>query len=292
MNPRPPQSSIDASLDAMGVNPDVPILVRLWHWLTNLFTQFSLGTTVGGAQVTSEIAARSGASLRLLLIGSIIGAILGVVLGVWGAVRQYRTSDQIVTYASYIVFATPTFVIGVLLMILATQFNNIVGSQVITFTGEYTAGISGSWWDLAVDRAVHLLLPTLALVLIGAASFSRYQRSVMLDVLGAARKVLVRQALVDPSRLELAVHAVFARVRRPLVVARVELGLPVVALAAECDPAQQVLRLSSPRALAIGVVQLRLRSLPKVDGHDRLKVAGVLLVRPPLRQHTLIFRVP
>ena len=185
MNPRPPQSSIDASLDAMGVNPDVPILVRLWHWLTNLFTQFSLGTTVGGAQVTSEIAARSGASLRLLLIGSIIGAILGVVLGVWGAVRQYRASDQIVTYASYIVFATPTFVIGVLLMILATQFNNLVGSQVINFTGEYTAGISGSWWDLAVDRAVHLLLPTLALVLIGAASFSRYQRSVMLDVLGA-----------------------------------------------------------------------------------------------------------
>ena len=80
MNPRPPQSSIDASLDAMGVNPDVPILVRLWHWLTNLFTQFSLGTTVGGAQVTSEIAARSGASLRLLLIGSIIG--VGVVLGI------------------------------------------------------------------------------------------------------------------------------------------------------------------------------------------------------------------
>lgn len=185
MNPRPPQSSIDASLDAMGVNPDVPILVRLWHWLTNLFTQFSLGTTVGGAQVTAEIAARSGASLRLLLIGSIIGAVLGVLLGVWGAVRQYRASDQIVTYASYIVFATPTFVIGVLLMILATQFNNLVGSQVINFTGEYTAGISGSWWDLAWDRAVHLFLPTLALVLIGAASFSRYQRSVMLDVLGA-----------------------------------------------------------------------------------------------------------
>lgn len=97
MNPRPPQSSIDASLDAMGVNPAVPVLVRLWTWLTNLFTHFSLGTTVGGAQVTAEIAARSGASLRLLLIGSILGAIIGVVLGVWGAVRQYRLSDQIVT---------------------------------------------------------------------------------------------------------------------------------------------------------------------------------------------------
>jgi len=38
---------------------------------------------------------------------------------------------------------------------------------------------------MIADRAVHLLLPTLALVLISAASYSRYQRSMMLDVLGA-----------------------------------------------------------------------------------------------------------
>ncbi|AZS37232.1 Putative peptide transport permease protein [Microbacterium lemovicicum] len=184
-NPRPPQASIDASLNAMGVNPDVPVLVRLWNWLVGLFTQFSLGQTVGGQSVTEEIITRSGASLRLLLIGSLIGAVLGVVLGVWGAVRQYKASDQVVTYSSFLVFATPTFVIGVLLMIAATAFNNAVGSQVIQFTGEYTAGISGNWWDLALDRGIHLLLPTIALALIGAASYSRYQRSVMLDVLGA-----------------------------------------------------------------------------------------------------------
>jgi peptide/nickel transport system permease protein len=184
-NPRPPQSSIDASLNAMGVNPDVPVLVRLWNWLVNFFTHFSLGTTVGGQSVTAEIITRSGTSLRLLLIGSLIGAILGVVLGVWGAVRQYRASDQIVTYSSFLIFAMPTFVIGVLLMIGATAFNNMIGTQAIRFTGEYTAGVSGSWWDLALDRGVHLLLPTIALALIGAAAYSRYQRSVMLDVLGA-----------------------------------------------------------------------------------------------------------
>lgn len=184
MNPRPPQESIIASLDALGANPDVPILVRLWNWLVNLFTKFSLGTTIGGQDVMTEIATRAGTSLRLLLIGSLIGAIVGVLIGVWGAVRQYRAPDQVTTYASYLVFATPTFVIGVLLMIGATNLNNAAGTQLIRFTGEYTAGVEG-FWPIIADRAVHLLLPTLALVLISAASYSRYQRSMMLDVLGA-----------------------------------------------------------------------------------------------------------
>jgi peptide/nickel transport system permease protein len=184
-NPPIPQSSIDAALDKMGVNPKVPLLERLWDWVTQLVTTGSLGVSTRGTQVTADIFERSGTSLRLLVIGTILGAVIGVALGVWGAVRQYRASDQIVTYSSFLIFATPTFVIGVLLMIGATALNNAVGVQLITFTGEYSAGINGSWWDLTLDRAVHLLLPTLALILTSAASYSRYQRSVMLDVLGA-----------------------------------------------------------------------------------------------------------
>jgi peptide/nickel transport system permease protein len=184
-NPQPSANVIESILNGLGVNPDVPVLVRLWNWIVNLVTQGSLGETVGGKSVVAEIVTRSGVSLQLLLLGSIIGAILGVVLGVWGAVKQYSLSDQTVTYASYLVFATPTFVIGVLLMIGATMLNGIVGQQLITFTGSYSAGVTGSWWDLLVDRGVHLLLPTIALVLTGAASYSRYQRSVMLDVLAS-----------------------------------------------------------------------------------------------------------
>jgi peptide/nickel transport system permease protein len=184
-NPRPSAHTITSILDGLGVNPDVPVMQRLWEWTVNLVSHGSLGLTVGGKSVVDEIISRSGVSLRLLLIGSLIGAVLGVVLGVWGAVKQYRASDQIVTYSSYLIFATPTFVIGVLLMIGATMLNNAFGVQLINFTGEYSAGLAGSWWALTGDRLIHLLLPTIALALIGAASYSRYQRSVMLDVLSA-----------------------------------------------------------------------------------------------------------
>lgn len=184
-NPQPSEKTITGILDGLGVNPDVPVLQRLWEWLVNLFVHGSLGQTVGGTSVVDEIIARSGVSLRMLLIGSLLGAILGVVLGVWGAVRQYSLSDQVVTYGSYLIFAMPTFVIGVLLMIGATLLNGAVGRQLINFTGEYSAGLTGPWWVLAGDRAVHLLLPTVTLVLIGGALYSRYQRSAMLDVLSA-----------------------------------------------------------------------------------------------------------
>jgi peptide/nickel transport system permease protein len=141
--------------------------------------------TIGGHEVTAEMGVRAGVSLQLLLVGSIIGAILGVVLGVWGAVRQYKLSDRIVTVLSYIVFATPTIVMAILFMIVATNFNKLVGSQVIRFSGQYSANVPDEFWAQTGDRLSHLLLPTLVLVIGAAASYSRYQRNAMLDVLGA-----------------------------------------------------------------------------------------------------------
>lgn len=183
-NPPTPQSSIDAALDKLGANPDVPLLQRTWDWLTQLVTTGSLGLSTRGTQVTADIFERAGTSLRLLIIGSILGAIFGIILGVWGAIRQYQTSDQVITYASFTVLATPIFVIAVLLMIGATWINIGTGQQLINFTGEYSVGVTG-FWPVIGDRLAHLLLPTIALTVTAAASYSRYQRSAMLDVLSS-----------------------------------------------------------------------------------------------------------
>ncbi len=183
--PRPPQSSIDHLLNNWGLNPHVPLIERTWTWFSNILFHFNFGLSVDNQPVVQQLTIRAGVSLQLLLIGSILGAILGVVLGVWGAVKQYHASDQIVTYLSYVIFATPTFVMAILLMILATNFNSAVGSQIITFSGQYSADAPPDFWSQLSDRLIHLLLPTIVLVLTSAASYSRYQRNSMLDVLGA-----------------------------------------------------------------------------------------------------------
>ena len=184
-NPPIPEASIDSILNELNINPDTPILERLGIWITGLITRGSLGQSVTGHEVMSDIVSRAGTSLRLLIIGSILGALIGVALGVWGAVRQYRTSDQIITYSSFAVLATPPFVVAVLLMIGATGLNRASGQQIINFTGEYTAGLEGGFWVILGDRLVHLLLPTISLTIGAVALYSRYQRSAMLDVLSA-----------------------------------------------------------------------------------------------------------
>lgn len=184
-NPRPSDATINSILDGLGVNPNTPVIERLWHWVVNLVTRGSLGTTIHNTSVVHDMLARAGTSLRLLILGTIIAALIGVTLGVWGAVRQYKLSDQVISYASFTILAMPAFVLGILLMIMATNLNGLLGIQFISFTGEYTAGLDGNWWVQFWDRAGHLLLPTIALALIGAAGYSRYQRSAMLDVLSA-----------------------------------------------------------------------------------------------------------
>jgi peptide/nickel transport system permease protein len=187
VNPPIPEESVDGILSAYGVNDKDPVLLRTWWWIERvLFSPFSekLGQDLQGNWVIPESASRAGVSLRLLLIGAVLAAVIGVALGVWGAVRQYKASDQVVTYASFILISTPTFVGGVILMILATNFNNLIGFQAIRFTGSYTAGITGTFPQIW-DAAIHLLLPTIALAMFGAAGYSRYQRSLMLDVLGS-----------------------------------------------------------------------------------------------------------
>ena len=184
-NPRPSDATISSILDGLGVNPKTPLIDRLWNWVVNLVAHGSLGDTIHNTSVVQEMTARAGTSLRLLVLGTVIAALVGVALGVWGAVRQYKASDQVISYASFTVLAMPAFVLGVLLMILATNVNGLLGMQLINFTGEYTPGLDGNWWVHLWDRAGHLLLPTIALALIGAAGYSRYQRSAMLDVLSA-----------------------------------------------------------------------------------------------------------
>lgn len=197
---------MDRQLTTLGINDHTPVVVRFEHWADGVL-HGDLGQTIHNTSVNADFGRRLGVSLRLLVIGSLLGTVLGVAAGAWGAVRQYRLSDRALTVFSFVLLSSPVFLIALFLKNGAIAVNQASGHQLINFTGYETPGLSGGLGAHLLDWGVHLLLPTLSLALTGIATYSRYQRSTMLDVLGSdylrtaeakglsRRKVLLKHGL-------------------------------------------------------------------------------------------------
>ena len=180
-NPRPPQAVIDATAEQLNLGDPIP--ERYVKWLGGAL-QGDFGKTITNHPVSDELGRRIGVSLQLLVLGSIIGAVVGVLVGAASAIRQYKFSDYFATAVSLLILSTPVFLMATLLKFGAIEINNAAGAQIFLFSGQTSANAVDGFWPQLVDRAKHLMLPTLALALGGIAAYSRYQRNAMLDVLG------------------------------------------------------------------------------------------------------------
>ena len=190
--------AIHANLVKYNISHDLPVWDRYVTWLRNVVLHWDWGRTPKGELINTLIGTKILVSVRLVFLGAAIGMVGGVALGAWTATRQYRFSDRAISLISMIIISTPAMVIAILLQVLAVQINRTSGYQIFEFTGE---------GEGALGRLQHLLLPTLSMSLGGIASYSRFQRNLMLDTLGAdyvrtarakglvKRKALTRHAL-------------------------------------------------------------------------------------------------
>ncbi|MDE3719881.1 ABC transporter permease [Nocardiopsis sp. N85] len=206
MQPPPTPEAVNAQLDALNLNDQTPLAQRYVTWLTGV-VQGDFGQTIQGRDVTDQVWLKAGVTLRLITVATILGSFLGIAIGAYAAVRQYRRFDKAATVASFVVLAIPTVVIALSVQIGATAINGALGFQLFLFSGEYSAGFRGEWWELLLNRLHHAILPTFVLAVALFAAFARYQRNMMLDVLGAdfvrtamakgltRRKALLKHAL-------------------------------------------------------------------------------------------------
>jgi peptide/nickel transport system permease protein len=182
-----------------------PLVERYWGWLDGLL-HGTLGTSYTGQPVGSQIAQRLTVTLKLVVPAVILSVLIGVVVGVISAVRQYKPVDHISTGLAYLFFSTPVFVLGLLLKdFLAVNVNKAAGHTVLYTVGQSTPGITGGW-NVFVNEVQHAVLPVLTLTLITYATWSRFQRAAMLDVLNADYIRLARAKGLSPRRV-LFVHA-------------------------------------------------------------------------------------
>ena len=168
--------AINANLIKYNISSELPVWERYVTWLKTVVTSWDWGATPKGESVNGLIGTKIAVSVRLVFLGAAIGMVGGVSLGAWTATRQYRFSDRAVSLIAMVVISTPAMVLAILLQVIAVQVNQRTGYRIFEFTGE---------GEGTVGRLQHLLLPTLSMSLGAIASYSRYQRNLMLDTLGA-----------------------------------------------------------------------------------------------------------
>jgi peptide/nickel transport system permease protein len=158
-------------------------------------------------------------TLRLVLLAQVLSVLIGVLIGVMSAVRQYSWFDYGATGISFFLYSLPVVAVGSFLRYVgALRFNAWMGrakDPIIKVQGDRTFPSqcsvkhpSACGWSAGVyDFVTHAILPTLTLMLITYAGYSRFQRAAMLETLSTdytrtarakgltERRVILRHAL-------------------------------------------------------------------------------------------------
>ena len=173
---------IRAETERLGL--DKPVTTRYVKWLSS-FSKGNWGQSfVDREQVTAKIRRALWATLQLIFFGVTISALIAIAIGVYSATRQYSVGDVLFTGASFIGLSMPPFWFGLILIDLVTyKLPQKMGWDGTPFysIGLHSSGQSG----FNVDYLRHLALPVATLTVQIIASWSRYQRSAMLDVMGS-----------------------------------------------------------------------------------------------------------
>jgi peptide/nickel transport system permease protein len=120
-----------------------------------------------------------GNTLILVTVSTLLVVVLGVVIGVWAASRRGTRSDGAVVIGSLTFWSLPTFWVGMLLI-----FVFAVSLGWLPIAGMYTAdALYPTVLTEISDLARHLVLPTVAMVLVDIAQFVLITRSSLLATL-------------------------------------------------------------------------------------------------------------
>lgn len=227
-NPGGSADAIAAAYQRAGL--DRPFLSRYFSWLGN-FVQGDWGTTVNPGttpvDVKSKILHASVITLRLILFATILAIVVGMLTGVVTAVRQNSALDYGVTGFSFLVFSMPIFSVAVLLKLVGINLNNTLQSlgmpRWLVTAGYPPGGFSGGLGHRLFQFTGVYTLPTISLLLISFATYTRFQRASMLDIVSSDYVRTARAKGLTPRRV-IWVHA-FRNALIPVVtVAAINMG--------------------------------------------------------------------
>jgi peptide/nickel transport system permease protein len=159
---------------------DKSFVVQFWHFLVNA-AQGEFGLSLRqGAKVSRLIAERFPATLELALVAAFMALAIGIPMGVYSALRRGNFLSQVFMTISLLGVSLPTFLIGILLI--------LVFAVTLGWFPSFGRGdtVQFGWWSSGLLTAKgwhHIVLPAVTLAIFQLTLVMRLVRAEMLEVL-------------------------------------------------------------------------------------------------------------
>ncbi len=155
---------------------DDPIHLRYLRWFGSMAQGdwgFSFASRI---DVDKLILQRIPVTLFVIGSSQVLALLIALPVGVFAATRPYSIFDQIANTLAFIGFSLPTFFTGILLILLFS-----IHLDWLPFV--YRADISATGWRWYWEHLRQAIMPVTVLGLFQAASWTRFVRSSVLDVI-------------------------------------------------------------------------------------------------------------
>ena len=155
---------------------DDPVLLRYFHWLVAMLHGDWGFSFVSRVDVDKLIWQRLPATLLVIGSSQVLALLIALPVGTYAATRPYSLFDQIASTFAFIGFSLPTFFTG-LLFILVFSIN----LDWLPFV--FRSDLSATGWRWYWEEFRQAVMPVAVLGMFQGASWTRYVRSAVLDVI-------------------------------------------------------------------------------------------------------------
>jgi peptide/nickel transport system permease protein len=163
---------------------DAPIYQRYYYWAKDAATNQFGTTLLTNKPILPDLWRVMKNTLQLVLVANLLALLLAVVIGVYSALRQYSAFDHTMTTFSFLGLATPVFWLALMCQVAVVQIFERTGHRLFPISGLNSID-PGTGWHFWLDRAHHLVLPVLVLMVASVATYSRFMRASMLEVINS-----------------------------------------------------------------------------------------------------------
>ena len=154
---------------------DDPVYLRYFHWASAMAHGDWGFSFISRVDVDTLIAQRVPVTLAVIGASQILALAVALPVGILSAMRPYSWFDRIASSLAFIGFSLPTFFTGILLILV---FSIQLDWLPFVFRTELSA-TGWQWWWEQIKQSI---MPVAVLGLFQGASWTRYVRAAVLDV--------------------------------------------------------------------------------------------------------------